>query len=179
MDSPRELLKPDERGLGDAPAKSHGKLALALGSDRDRAQPGSWARLYNLGPSPGARGGGARSADGRFQPAGCALPGTIADVGSAGFAGGCKTRRQPPSSATWRSRINRTRRRRRNLRGSRQPPSSKRPIKPHSRLSNHRQEREAQLAQLQQALGQIAETRRTAMAGLVMTLDSKSISLRL
>ena len=38
----------------------------------------------------------------------------------------------------------------------------------------YRQEREAQLAQLQDALGQIAETRRTAM-GLVMTLDSKSI----
>ena len=38
----------------------------------------------------------------------------------------------------------------------------------------YRQEREEGLAQLQQALGQIAETRRTAM-GLVMTLDSKSI----
>ena len=38
----------------------------------------------------------------------------------------------------------------------------------------YRQEREAELAQLQQALGQIADTRRTAM-GLVMTLDTKSI----
>jgi outer membrane protein OmpA-like peptidoglycan-associated protein len=38
----------------------------------------------------------------------------------------------------------------------------------------YRQEREAELAQLEQALGQIAETRRTAM-GLVMTLDSKSV----
>jgi outer membrane protein OmpA-like peptidoglycan-associated protein len=38
----------------------------------------------------------------------------------------------------------------------------------------YRQEREAQMTQLQQALGQIAETHRTAM-GLVMTLDSKSI----
>jgi outer membrane protein OmpA-like peptidoglycan-associated protein len=38
----------------------------------------------------------------------------------------------------------------------------------------YRQEREAELAQLQQALGQIAETHRTAM-GLTMTLDSKSI----
>jgi len=26
MDSSREALKPDERGLGDAPAKSQGKL---------------------------------------------------------------------------------------------------------------------------------------------------------
>src|SRR5438445_13745344 len=31
MDSSREALKPDERGLGDAPAKSQGTLALALG----------------------------------------------------------------------------------------------------------------------------------------------------
>lgn len=38
----------------------------------------------------------------------------------------------------------------------------------------YRREREAELAQLQQALGQIAQTRRTAM-GLVMTLDSKSV----
>jgi outer membrane protein OmpA-like peptidoglycan-associated protein len=38
----------------------------------------------------------------------------------------------------------------------------------------YRKEREEQLTQLQDALGQIAETRRTAM-GLVMTLDSKSI----
>jgi outer membrane protein OmpA-like peptidoglycan-associated protein len=38
----------------------------------------------------------------------------------------------------------------------------------------YRRERESELEQLQQALGQIAETHRTAM-GLVMTLDSKSI----
>jgi len=38
----------------------------------------------------------------------------------------------------------------------------------------YRQQREAELAQLQEALSQIAETRRTAM-GLVMTLDSKSV----
>ena len=31
MDSSREALKPDERGLGDAPPQSQGKLALALG----------------------------------------------------------------------------------------------------------------------------------------------------
>jgi len=38
----------------------------------------------------------------------------------------------------------------------------------------YRREREAELAQLQEALGQIAQTRLTAM-GLVMTLDSKSV----
>jgi len=31
MDSSGEGLKPDERGLRDAAAKSHGKVALALG----------------------------------------------------------------------------------------------------------------------------------------------------
>src|ERR1700704_6081655 len=32
MDSSRNALEPDERGLGDEPAKSHGKLALVLGA---------------------------------------------------------------------------------------------------------------------------------------------------
>ena len=31
IESSREALKPDERGPGDAPATSQGKLALALG----------------------------------------------------------------------------------------------------------------------------------------------------
>jgi outer membrane protein OmpA-like peptidoglycan-associated protein len=38
----------------------------------------------------------------------------------------------------------------------------------------YKQQREAELSRLQQALGQIAETRRTAM-GVIMTLDSNSI----
>ena len=42
------------------------------------------------------------------------------------------------------------------------------------KADEYRKEREAELDRLQQALGQIAETRRTAM-GLVMTLGSKSI----
>jgi outer membrane protein OmpA-like peptidoglycan-associated protein len=42
------------------------------------------------------------------------------------------------------------------------------------KAEQYRQQRESELQQLQQALGQIAETHRTAM-GLVMTLDSKSI----
>ncbi|HXH48230.1 MAG TPA: OmpA family protein [Terriglobia bacterium] len=43
-----------------------------------------------------------------------------------------------------------------------------------AKAEEYRKEREAELDRLQQALGQIAETRRTAM-GLVMTLGSKSI----
>jgi OmpA-OmpF porin, OOP family len=42
------------------------------------------------------------------------------------------------------------------------------------KADEYRQQREAELARLQQALGQIAETRRTAM-GLVMTLGSNSV----
>lgn len=42
------------------------------------------------------------------------------------------------------------------------------------KAESYRQEREAELDRLQQALGQIASTRRTAM-GVVMTLGSKSI----
>ena len=43
-----------------------------------------------------------------------------------------------------------------------------------AKAEQYRQQREAELDRLQQALGQIAETRRTSM-GLVMTLGSKSI----
>ena len=32
MDASRNALEPDERGLGDKPGRSHGKLALALGA---------------------------------------------------------------------------------------------------------------------------------------------------
>jgi outer membrane protein OmpA-like peptidoglycan-associated protein len=42
------------------------------------------------------------------------------------------------------------------------------------KAEEYRQEREAELARLQQVLGQIADTRRTAM-GLIMTLGSNSI----
>src|ERR1700756_5598749 len=90
MDSSREALKPDERGLGDAPAKSQRKLALALGVIAIalslvlgfvylisvRRLEREVARLS--------------SADGRFQPAGRARTGAIADVGSASFASGCE-----------------------------------------------------------------------------------------
>jgi hypothetical protein len=86
MDSSREALKPDERGLGDAPAKSQGKLALALGVIAI-ALSLVFGFVYLIS---GARGGTAQPADGRFQPAGRARAGAITDVGSAGFASGCE-----------------------------------------------------------------------------------------
>jgi len=47
-------------------------------------------------------------------------------------------------------------------------------VKAQQEAQQYRQQREAELARLQQALNQIAETRRTAM-GLIMTLDNNSI----
>src|SRR5438093_7272519 len=90
MDSSREALKPDERGLGDARAKVSREISAGSGSDRNCAQLGSWVCLSNIGPSAGARGDTAQPADGRFQPAGRTGTGTIADVSSAGFASGCE-----------------------------------------------------------------------------------------
>jgi len=49
------------------------------------------------------------------------------------------------------------------LRGNRPPPSNKGQIKLTQQAEEYRQAREAELAQLQQALEQIAETRRTAV----------------
>src|SRR2546427_12404315 len=88
MDSSREALKPDERGLGDARAKVSREISAGSGSDRNCAQLGSWVCLSNIGPS--ARGDTAQPADGRFQPTGRTGTGAIADVGSAGFASGCE-----------------------------------------------------------------------------------------
>jgi hypothetical protein len=97
MDSSREALKADERGLGDVTCQVPREVSAGSGSDRNRAQLGSWVCLSNLGPSPGARGGTAQPADGRSQPAGRARTGAIADVGSAGFASGCE---RPSSRST-------------------------------------------------------------------------------
>ncbi len=47
-------------------------------------------------------------------------------------------------------------------------------VKAQQEAEQYRQEQEAELNRLQQALSQIAETRRTAM-GLIMTLDSNSV----
>src|ERR1700677_5118520 len=66
------------------------EVSAGSGSDRNRAQLGSWVCLSNLGPPPGARGGTAQPADGRSQPAGRARTGAVADVGSAGLASGCE-----------------------------------------------------------------------------------------
>jgi len=106
MDSSREALKPDERGLGDAPAKSQGKLALALGVI-------AIALSLVLGFV--------------YLISVRRLERKVARLSqqTEGF-----------SRLVERAQEHRTRRRRRNLRGSRPPPSSKRQIKPHSRLRN-------------------------------------------
>ena len=136
MDSSREALKPDERGPRDAPAKSQGKLALALGVIAIALSFGSWVCLSDLGPSPGARDGTAQASRRKVSAGWSCGPRSNRRRWLSRLRKRLRTRRQPLNSATWRSRINRTRRRRRNLRSSRPPPRSKRQIKPHSRLRN-------------------------------------------
>src|ERR1700722_1429210 len=157
MDSSREALKPDGREPGVAPAKSQGKLALALGMiaialslvlgfvylisvrrlEREVArlsqQTESFSRLI------------ARTQE------------------------QSQTLAQQASQAATNAQV----------------AAQQRDLAKHDQSNSEAQaqlarqqaaaeQRKAELAQLQQALGQIAETHRTAM-GLVMTLDSKSI----
>src|SRR5580700_631465 len=135
MDSSREALKPDERGLGDAPGKSQGKLALALGVIAI-ALSLVLGFVYLISVRRLEREVARLSQEteglGRLVVRAQEQSQTLAQQASQAAANA----QAAAHSATWRSRINRTRRRRRNLRGSRPPPSSKRQIKPHSRLSN-------------------------------------------
>src|SRR6266851_2226137 len=159
MDSSREALKPDERGLGDTPAKPQGKLALALGViaialslvlgfvylisvrrlEREVArlsqQTEDFSRLVVHTQEQSQ---------------------TLAQQASQAAANAQAAAQQ------------------RDLAKQDQSNSEAQAQLARQQAEEYRKEREAQLAQLQEALGQIAETRRTAM-GLVMTLDSKSI----
>jgi outer membrane protein OmpA-like peptidoglycan-associated protein len=170
MDSSREALKPDERGLGDAPAKSQGKLALALGVIAIalslvlgsvylisvRRLEREVARL-----SQQTEGLSRVVVHAQEQSQTLAQQASQAAANAQAAAQQRDLTKQDQSNSEAQAQLAR-------------PPSSKRQIKATQQAEAYRQEREAQLAQLQDALGQIAETRRTAM-GLVMTLDSKSI----
>ncbi len=138
MDSSREALKSDERGLGDAPAKSQGKLALALGVIAI-ALSLVLGSVYLISvrrlEREVARLSQQTEGFSRLVVRAQEQSQTLAQQASQAAANAQAAAQQ---------------------------------------AEEYRQEREAELVQLQQALGQIAETRRTAM-GLVMTLDSKSI----
>jgi len=173
MDSSREALKPDERGLGDAPAKSHGKLALALGmiaialnlvlgfvyliSVRRLEREVAWLSQQTEGFS-------------RLVVRAQEQSQTLAQQASQAAANAQAAAQQRDLAKQAQSNSEAQAQLARQQAAAEQEKANQAT----QQAEEYRQQREAELAQLQQALGQIAETRRTAM-GLVMTLDSKSI----
>lgn len=168
-----EVPEPDERGLGDTPAKSHGKLALALGViaialslvlgfvylvsvrrvEREVAQLSQQTEsLRQL----------AERAEGQSHALAQQASQAASNAQAAAQQRDLAKQAQTDSEAQ--------------AQLARQQAAAEQQMADQAtqQAEQYRQEREAELAQLQQALGQIAETHRTAM-GLVMTLDSKSI----
>jgi outer membrane protein OmpA-like peptidoglycan-associated protein len=166
MDSPRVPLDPDKSGLEDASAKSHGKLALALGVIAIalslvlglvylmslRRLQGELARLSQQTEGLNhlveraqeqSQTSAQQASEAAANAKAAAQQRDSANQAQLNSEAQAQLARQQADQAT-------------------------------QRAEEYRQERESELQQLQQALGQIAETRRTAM-GLVMTLDSKSI----
>src|SRR6201982_2734976 len=174
MDSSREALKPDERGLpGDAPAKSQGKLALALGVIAIalslvlglvylisiRRLEREVARL-----SQQTEGFSRMVASAQTQSQTLPQQASHAAANAQAAAQQRDLAKQDQSNSEAQAQLAR----------QQAAAEQQRADQATQQAEEYRQEREAELAQLQQALGQIAETHRTAM-GLVMTLDSKSI----
>jgi peptidoglycan-associated lipoprotein len=166
MDPSREALKPDERGLGHAPAKSQGKLALALGVIAIalslvlgivylisvRRLEREVARLSQV------------VVRAQEQSQTLAQQASQAAENAQTAAQQRDLAKQDQSNSEAQAQVAR----------QQAAEEQQKADQATQQAEEYRQEREAELAQLQQALGQIAETRRTAM-GLVMTLDSKSI----
>jgi outer membrane protein OmpA-like peptidoglycan-associated protein len=173
MDSSTEVPGPDDRGLGDEPAKSSGTLALALGViaillslvlgfvylrsarrlERKVAQLSqqteSFSRLLEQAQE---------------QSQTLAQQASQAAANAQAAAQQRDLAKQAQSNSEAQAQ----------LAQQQAAAEQQRANQAAQQAEEYRQQREAELAQLQQALGQIAETRRTAM-GLVMTLDSKSI----
>ena len=173
MNSSREVLKWDQRGLGDAPAKSQGKLALVLGVvaialsmvlgfiylisvrrlEREVArlsqQTESFSRLVERAQE---------------QSQTMAQQASQAAANAQAAAQQRDLAKQAQSNSEAEAQVAR----------QKATAEQQKADQAQQQAEEYRKEREAELAQLQQVLGQIAETRRTAM-GLVMTLDSKSI----
>jgi len=173
MDSSREALKPDERGIGDTPAKSQGKLALALGVIAIalslvlgfvylisvRRLEREVARL-----SQQTEGFSRLVVRAQEQSQTLAQQASQAAANAQAAAQQRDLAKQDQSNSEAQAQLAR----------QQAAAEQQKADQATQQAEEYRQEREAELVQLQQALGQIAETRRTAM-GLVMTLDSKSI----
>jgi len=173
MGSSREALRPDERGLGDAPAKSQGKLALALGVIAIALTLvlglvflTSVRRLEREVARLSQRTEGLSRVVERTQE----QSQTMAQQASQAAANAQAAAEQRDLAKQAQSNSEAQAQLARQQAGAEQQKADQAT----QQAEEYRQEREAALAQLQQALGQIAETHRTAM-GLVMTLDSKSI----
>src|SRR5579862_4047939 len=173
MNFSHEPLKPDEPGLGDAPAESHGKLALALGViaialslvlglvylSSARRLEREVARL-----SQQTEALSQLVARTQEQSQTLAQQASQAAANAQAAAQQRDLAKQDQSNSEAQAQLARQ-----------QAAAEQQKAEQATEVAEaYRQEREVQLAQLQDALGQIAETRRTAM-GLVMTLDSKSI----
>jgi len=173
MGSSREALRPDERGLGDALAKSQGKLALALGMIAIALSLvlglvflTSVRRLEREVARLSQRTEGLSRVVERTQE----QSQTRAQQASQAAANAQAAAEQRDLAKQAQSNSEAQAQLARQQAGAEQQKADQAT----QQAEEYRQEREAALAQLQQALGQIAETHRTAM-GLVMTLDSKSI----
>jgi outer membrane protein OmpA-like peptidoglycan-associated protein len=173
MDSSRDTLEPDEPGFGDPPARSHGKLALALAViavalslvlgflyltsvrrlerevDQLTQQTEDFSRVI------------VRAQE---QSQTLAQQASQAAANAQAAAQQRDVAKQDQSNSEAQAQVAR----------QQAAAEQQKAEQATQQAEQYRQEREAQLTQLQDALGQIAETRRTAM-GLVMTLDSKSI----
>jgi len=173
MDFSSEARKPDEREPGDAPARSHGKLALALGViaialslvlgavyivsvrrlERDVARLSQQTEDF-----------GRQLSRAQEQSQTLAQQASQAAANAQAAAQQRDVAKQDQSNSEAQAQLAR----------QQAVAEQQKADQATQQAEEYRKEREAQLVQLQDALGQIAETRRTAM-GLVMTLDSKSI----
>jgi len=171
--SSREALRPDERGLGDAPAKSQGKLALALAAIAIALSLVlGWVFLTSVRRLEREVARLSQQTEGlshvvertQEQSQTMAQQASQAAANAQAAAEQRDLAKQAQSNSEAQAQL------------AQQQAAAERQKADQAtqQAEEYRQQREAALAQLQQALGQIAETHRTAM-GLVMTLDSKSI----
>jgi|SRR5579859_271841 len=172
-DSSREATTPDERGIGDTPGKSQGKLALALGVIAIALSLGlgivyrnSVRRLEHEVARLSQQTEGLSQLIARAQEQSQTLA-QQASQAAANAQAAAQQRdmaKQGQSNSAAQAQLAR----------QQAAEEQQKADQATQQAEKYRQEREAELAQLQEALGQIAETHRTAL-GLVMTLDSKSI----
>ena len=173
MDSSREPLRPNERGLGDAGAKSQGRLAVALGVvaitlcfvlgfvylKSVRRLEREVVRLRQQ-----TEGFTRRLERSEEQTQKLAQQASQAAANARAAAQQRDVAKQAQSTSEAQAQL-----------ALQQAAAEQQKADQAKRQAEqYRQQREAELNQLRDALGQIAETRRTAL-GLVMTLDSRSI----